>query len=245
LLLLLPPSETKRDGGVDGLALDLSMLGFPALTVPRRTAISALKKLSRGVSGSMAALGLGPTQRFEVERNRVLTVSPVMPALDRYTGVLFDGLDFASLSADERAFADGHVAIHSALFGVIRALDPIPAYRLSHNSRLPDLSLRRLWASPVRAVLAAEAGLTLDLRSESYVALGPAPQARYVRVVSENASGRRVALSHDNKRAKGEFARAVIASGIDHPDADSLLEWAALAGIRLEPGVAGELELIA
>lgn len=245
MLLLLPPSETKRDGGVGGSALDLSLLGFPELTRPRRAVVSAVRRLSRSVAGSMTALGLGPTQRFEVERNRALTVSPVMPALDRYTGVLFDGLDAASLTVDERAYADRHVAIHSALFGVVRALDPIPAYRLSHNSRLADLSLRRHWAPAIRAVLDSQRGLLLDLRSESYVALGPAPAARYIRVVSENAAGRRVALSHDNKRAKGEFTRAVIASGIDHPDADSLLQWAAGSGIRLEPGVPGELQLIA
>ena len=60
-------------------------------------------------------------------------------------------------------------------------------------------------------VLEAHPGLVLDLRSESYVALGPAAAASYLRVVSEGATGRRVALSHFNKHAKGMFTRAVIA----------------------------------
>lgn len=192
----------------------------------------------------MTALKLGATQLGEIERNRALTRSPTMAALDRYTGVLFDGLDAESLSASDRAFAQEHVVIHSALFGLLRAGDPIPAYRLSHDSRLPGVGLRKHWSEAVSASLAAHPGLVLDLRSEAYAALGPAPDALYLRVVSESASGRRVALSHFNKKAKGEFTRAVVVAGVVHPDAESLAEWAAGAGIRLEPGAPGELDLI-
>ncbi|MCU1441221.1 MAG: peroxide stress protein YaaA [Rhodoglobus sp.] len=86
----------------------------------------------------------------------------------------------------------------------------------------------------------------LDLRSESYAALGPAPASAFsLRVVSEDERGRRVALSHFNKHAKGQFARAVISAGIDHGSVDSLLAWAVASGIRLEPGAEGELELVA
>ena len=245
MLLVLPPSETKRDGGADDSALALDALGFPQLTPQRRTVIAAVRTLSRSVRASMDALGLGPTQRFEVDRNRTLTTSPTLPALDRYTGVLYDGLDVSSLSAADRAFAGEHLAIHSALFGLVRAGDPIPAYRLSHDSRLAALSLRRHWRDAITTTIADQPGLVLDLRSESYASLGPTPAtATYLRVVSEVAGGRRVALSHFNKKGKGEFARAVIDSGIDHDSLDGLLEWAAGAGIRLERGAPGILDLI-
>ena len=244
MLLVLPPSETKRDGG-DARSLDLATLSFPELLPQRRAALAALRSLSRSVAGSMTALSLGPTQRFEIDRNRALGSAPVMPALERYTGVLYDGLDAQGLAPAEREFAAEHVVIHSALFGLLRADDRIPAYRLSHDSRLPGLPLRRHWREAVAATLAAEPGLVLDLRSEAYAALGPAPRsAVYLRVVSEDARGRRVALSHFNKKSKGEFARAVIAAGVDHGTVDSLVAWAAGAGIRLEPGARGELELV-
>jgi cytoplasmic iron level regulating protein YaaA (DUF328/UPF0246 family) len=246
MLLVLPPSETKRDGGEDDSALDLTALGYSSLTPLRSRTIAALRSLSRNVAASTAALHLGATQRFEIDRNRALTTSPVMPAIERYTGVLYDGLDAASMTPVEREFASDRIAISSALFGLLRASDPIPAYRLSHNSRLPGMPLRKLWSAPVSAAIAAHDGLILDLRSESYTALGPAPDtALYVRVVSENAQGRRVALSHFNKHGKGEFARSVIAAGIDHGSVESLLAWAASAGIRLEHGAPGELELVA
>lgn len=197
------------------------------------------------MSLATGALGLGPKQAFEVARNRAIGTSPLLPALERYTGVLYDGLDVASLTHEQRAFAHEHVAIHSALFGLLAADDAIPAYRLSHDSRLPELSLRTLWRPAISSVLSAHAGLVLDLRSEAYATLGPAPAGSwYLRVVTENAAGRRVALSHFNKKAKGEFTRAVIAAGIDHPDVASLLEWAEGSGIRIEPGAPGEIDLV-
>ena len=244
MLLLLPPSETKRDGG-DAAPLDLASLSFPELGPQRRAALAALRTLSRSVSGSLDALSLGPALRHEVDRNRAVRTSPTMPAIDRFTGVPYDGLDAATLPAAEREFAADHVLIHSALFGLVRAGDRIPAYRLSHDSRLPGLSLRKHWRDAVAGALAAQPGLVLDLRSESYANLGPAPEsAMYVRVVSENASGRRTALNHFNKKGKGEFARAVITAGIDHGTVDDLVAWAPSAGIRLEPGLRGELELV-
>ncbi len=245
MLLILPPSETKRDGGREGSRLELAGLVFPELLPARRAAVAAVKAACRTIAGATAALGLGPTQRAEIDRNRALSTSPVMPALERYTGVLFDGLDPTALAEPARRFAADHVLIHSALFGLISANDPIPVYRLSHDSRLPGVSLRSLWREPVRAALAGQPGLVLDLRSEAYAALGPAgPTSTYLRVVSDDGRGRRVALSHFNKKAKGEFTRSLLEAGIDHPSADDLLAWAAGAGWRLEQGATGELDLV-
>ncbi len=245
MLLVLPPSETKRDGGTEGSTLDLAALGFATLNPQRRSAIAALRTLSRNLRAAAGGLHLGASQRFEIDRNRTLGSSPVLPAVQRYSGVLYEALDAQTLSPAARTFAEEHVVIGSALFGLLRADDAIPAYRLSHNSRLPGVSLRKLWAAPVGNELARQHGLILDLRSESYVALGPAPVgAWYLRVVSEVAGGRRVALTHFNKKGKGEFTRAVIESGIDHDTVESLLQWATGSGIRLSAGNPGELELV-
>jgi cytoplasmic iron level regulating protein YaaA (DUF328/UPF0246 family) len=246
MLVLLPPSETKRDGGADSSALELGSLRYPELTRERAAVIAAVRRLSRSVSESSAALGLGPTQRFEIDRNRALATAAVMPAVDRYTGVLFDGLEIDSLAPHEREWILQHVLVNSALFGLIGAGDRIPAYRLSHNSRLPTLVLKKHWRDALGGVLAATSGLVLDLRSESYAALGPLPvrdNVFYLRVVSEGPNGQNKALTHFNKKGKGEFVRALAAAGIDHPDAQSLLDWAPTAGIRLNRGTAGELEL--
>jgi uncharacterized protein len=244
VLILLPPSETKRDGG-DGHPLDLTALGFPSLTSSRRAVIRAVRALARNREATISALKLGPNQHAEIDRNRAITTSATMPAIDRYTGVLFDALDAASLTDAERAFAQCHVAVHSAMLGPVAALDGIPAYRLSFDSRLADLPLKRHWARPVAAAVEAHPGLVLDLRSQGYVGLGPAPvrdDSLYVRVVTRDEDGRKRALNHFNKQAKGQFARAIIQSGIEHADAPGLLEWARGCGFDVSVE-AGELEL--
>lgn len=247
MLILLPPSETKRGGG-DGPPLDLGALSFPSLTGARKQTLAAVRAMSRNLAAAAGMLKLGPSSSAEAARNRVIGTSPTMPALDRYDGVLFDELDAASLPAAARRFAGEHLVIGSALFGLTGALDPIPAYRLSHDSRLPGpATLGRIWRAPLTAELAGRAGLVLDLRSEGYASLGPAPtraDSRYVRVVSADGDGRRRALNHFNKKGKGAFARHLLLAGIDHPDLDALLTWAAAEGIVLEPGADGELDLV-
>ncbi len=246
MLILLPPSETKRDGGRPDSPLSLAALSFPELATPRQRALNAFRRLARN-RGAAAALRLGPTQAHELARNRLVETGPTMPAIERFDGVLYDALEVATLGAAARAFAHDHVVISSALFGLLGADDPIPAYRLSPDSRLPGTPLRALWSRPVAAVLAGYSGMILDLRSEAYAALGPSPrraESWYLRVVSEAEDGRRRALNHFNKKGKGAFTRALLLAGIDHPDAVSLIAWAAATGIRLEPGDAGELVLV-
>lgn len=253
MLLLLPPSETKRDGG-DGGALDLAALSHPELTVARAELADRVVALARDHEAAMRALKLGPRQAAEVERNRRLLEAATMPAIDRYTGVLYDALDAPTLDAEARSFAGRTVAVHSALFGIVRALDPIPAYRLSHDSRVPDVRLRRHWRDALSALLATESGVILDLRSEGYAELGPAPartDSVFVRVVSVESDGRRRALNHFNKHAKGRFTRAFLQSRPEIGTLDELVDWARAAGFRLDlretvtAGGLRELELVA
>lgn len=247
MLLVLPPSETKRDGGNAEVTLDLARLSYPALTASRRGVIAATRALSRNRANMATALKLGVSQQFEVTRNRELRSSPTIFAIERYTGVLYDALGAATLDPVARGFARDHVAINSAMFGLLGADDPIPAYRLSHNSRVPGIAFKTVWREAISTVLAATDGVILDLRSEAYVELGPAPvraNSVFLRVVTESPSGTRRALNHFNKKGKGEFVRALCLAAIDHQSVDSVLDWAAGAGIRLERGSAGELELI-
>lgn len=246
MLILLPPSETKRDGG-DGSRLDVGVLTYPKLNPRRRSLVRAVRTLARDAQATQAALGLGPRQLAEIDRNRALTLSPTMPAIDRYTGVLYDALDAGTLSADARGFMVGRVAVHSALFGLVGPLDPIPAYRLSHNARIPDLHLKKHWSASVTATLAAVTGPVLDFRSEAYVALGPVPvgvESVFLRVVAEDGDGQKRALNHFNKAAKGAFTRAVAEGGRDFASVDELVDWAQGSRFTLRRGAPGELELV-
>ncbi len=250
--VVLPPSETKRDGGHDR-ALDVSTLAFPELGERRDAVLDALVALSADEDASVRALKLGRTQLTEIARNAALRSAPTMPAIDRYTGVLYDALAADRWSAGDRAFAHEHVLVQSALFGPIAALDAIPAYRLSHDSRLPGLRLRAHWSSAAGAALARPSGLLIDLRSEGYAALGPidaGANAAYVRVVTEDGDGTRRALAHFNKQAKGHLVAALVSSRARIDDLDGLLDWGDAHGHRFArtahvgPGGIAEVELL-
>ena len=217
MLVLLPPSETKHPGG-DGAPLDLTALSAPELTPVRIELIENLVKLAADPPASRAALGLSPAQDDEIARNAALWTSPTHPALARYTGVLYDALDLPSLTRAQRARASRRLAVGSALFGLLRADDPVPAYRLSAGSSLPGLpTLRSLWRPALSAVLEGHEGLVVDLRSGSYAALAPVPGAVTVQVLSERPDGTRAVVSHFNKAHKGRLAR-LLATTTAEPD---------------------------
>lgn len=245
MLILLPPSETKREGG-EAARLDVARLRFPSLTATRRRLIRELRSLSQDEDASLKALKISARQRWEVARNRSVTTSPTMPAIDRYTGVVFDALDSASLPAHARLFAASHVVIQSALLGPIGALDPIPAYRMSHDSKLPGIHLAKTWAPIVPSEIGAGGELVLDFRSEAYVALSPLPvgsNSWFLRVVTESADGSVRALNHFNKKSKGLLTRALLLHGQDLETIDEVFVVAAAAGHRMELGEPGEVRL--
>jgi uncharacterized protein len=217
VLVLLPPSETKHPGG-DGAPLDLATLSAPELTPVRTELAETLVKLAADVPAARAALGLSPKQDDESARNAALWTGPTLPALARYTGVLYDALDLSSLPRTQRARADRRLAVGSALFGLLHADDAVPAYRLSVGSTLPGLpTLRSLWRPALTPVLAGYEGLVVDLRSGSYAALAPVDGAVTVQVLSERPDGRRAVVSHVNKAHKGRLAR-LLATTTAEPD---------------------------
>lgn len=239
--ILLPPSETKRPGG-DGAPLDVDALALTALSDRRQAVIDALIDLAGDEETARSVLKLSPKQAGDIAHNRMLRSAPTMPAVDRYTGVLFDALDAATLSTASRRWLASHVWIHSAPLGPVAALDPLPAYRLAAGTSLPGLpALRRHWAEATTAAIADEDPVfILDLRSEAYVALGPVPASVpsvYVRVVTEHGK----ALNHFNKKSKGLLTRALAKDRPRVRSVRTLRTWADSRGIVLrdasEPGV--------
>ena len=244
MLVLLPPSETKAPGG-DGAPLDLAALTAPELTGVRRDVADALVKLAGDVPASRAALGLSPRQDAEISRNAELWTSPTRPALERYTGVLYDALDVVSMTRAQRARAAGRLAVGSALFGLVRGGDPIPAYRLSAGSVLPGLpTLRALWKPALSPVLAAVDELVVDLRSGSYAALAPVPGAVTLEVLSERPDGTRSVVSHFNKAHKGRVARLLALTTAEPADVVRLRSLLRRAGLHVEHDGATALTLV-
>ncbi|MDZ8171243.1 YaaA family protein [Microbacterium xanthum] len=248
MLVLLPPSETKRSGG-EGAPLDLARLAHPSLTSVRERVITALVALSTDPDEAARVLKLGKTQRGDVDLNAVLPEAATMPAVDRYTGVLYDALDAATLDEASRRWLATHVQIQSAAFGLVAADDPVPSYRLSAAASVPGAgSGKRVWADAVsEALRVAAPDFVLDLRSEAYSALGPVPHglpSAYVRVVAEGPGGVTRALNHFNKRAKGELVRRLASSRAAVGGREDLFAWAEANDVDLRPGERQEMLLV-
>lgn len=243
MLVILPPSETKSDGGALG-PLDLDALSLPQLTAVRDKLVTELVGLSADPGAARKALALGKGAESEIARNAALRTSPTRPALERYTGVLYDALDARSFTKAQRAKALARLAIGSALFGVVRAGDPIPAYRLSGGSKLPGLpTLSSLWKPVLAPALRAETAgqLVVDLRSGTYQQLGRIPGAVTATVLTERPDGTRTVVSHFNKHHKGLLARALVCGRGEPTDIRGLARVAEKAGLRVEIASSAEL----
>lgn len=234
MIFLLPPSESKETGGTSSKIA----LSFSSLDATRSSIRKTLIELSKNPSAAAVALKLGPKQVGELQVNLDLAKPKIMPAIDRYTGVLYDALKLDGLSSLQLKRAKASVYIQSSLFGLIGALDEIPNYRLSAGSKLPGVNLRSAWSKAHAQVWEQFQGHTvIDLRSRAYVKLSEIPQSINsfeVEVVSEDSRGVRKALNHFNKQAKGSFVRACLS--VDRPleKLSDLKAVAKSAGLGLE-----------
>lgn len=234
MLILLPPSETKVPGG-RGAPLDLDSLGFSTLNPVRTELMQATWQLSQDLPQARSVLGVAAAKDSEIGWNTALHNTPTMPALDRYTGVLYDNLAAHTLTKVQRARADHRLLITSSLFGQLRATDPIPAYRLSAGSKLPGRpTLASTWRPVLTPALAELDDLVLDLRSGAYSSFAPLPNAISVAVLSESPSGARTVVSHFSKATKGLLARALCTTRAELGTVSAVIKAARAAGLRVE-----------
>ena len=252
MLFLLPPSETKAVGGVS-LTLEQVALTFSIMNPARDEVAQRLAESSRDETWAARALKLSPKQIGDRELNYSIYSAPLMPAIDRYTGVLFDalhgrglkgsGTENNRLSPEQLAVAKKTVLIQSSLFGLISASDLIPNYRFSASAKLPGFNLQQHWAQAHDLMWhRIEHETLIDLRSKAYAALAPIPeriQSLEVDVWLVREDGTREQLNHFNKKVKGQFVRACIdlelPLGGDQPrDAEWLATAANNAGLGFE-----------
>ncbi len=245
MLVILPPSEGKAApaaGAAHG-PVDLAALAHPELGERRLRLIGILDRLAAGPRPkALRALGLSAGQAAEVERDRDLLAAPAAPAREVYTGVLYQHLDLASLPAGARARAAERLLVASALWGVVRLEDRIPAYRLSMGARLPRIGPLAAWWRPALTGALPADGLLVDLRSQTYAAAWRPARGTVVQVRAFVERGaRRTVVSHMAKATRGDVARILVRSRATPRDPAAVAALVERAGHRVElvDGVAG------
>ncbi len=147
-LILVPPAEGKASGG-DGapwapgsMAVDLDRQrerALRSLTSAMRSNAAARAKLL-GVKGDALAAATAA--------NRAVREAPTLPAIERYTGVLYGALDHASLAPAARRRLDEQLLVVSGLWGLVAPTDRIPDYKLKMGASLGPLGRLSTWWRP-------------------------------------------------------------------------------------------------
>jgi len=180
---------------------------------------------------ALKALGLSAGQAGELERNAALERAPAAPAAEVYTGVLYERLRLPELPAAARE----RVLIASALWGVVRPDDRIPAYRLSISARLPRIAGLAAYWRPALAKALPDEGLVVDLRSGGYAAAWAPEHATVVGVRGFiEHGGERKVVSHHVKAIRGDVARALLQTREPARTPEDVAAIAAAAGHRVE-----------
>ena len=98
---------------------------------------------------------------------------------------------------------------------------------------------------PALTELVASGESVVDLRSGEFVRKTRLPAGGWsVRVVSEGADGRRLAVSHWNKLHKGVLVGALVRAMPSLESVGDLLAWTEESGFRLETVGVGQLEFV-
>ena len=210
--ILLAPSEAKKPGGDRPFRIE-SLLFEPLLPVRQSLLDAYMDILRQGDTAELSRLfGLKKPADIAYHAAKDLPNEPAMRAIERYTGVAFDHLDYPTLSPEGKRYLHEHLILHSNLFGFLRADDPIPEYRLGQGKAvgnlLPETLYREAGAPLMDAYLEGED--ILDLRAGFYDKVYR-PVHPYT--VLKFLKGGKV-VSHWAKAYRGKVLRAVAEAGV-------------------------------
>ncbi len=217
MLLVLSPAK----------ALDYeSPLPTAKFTEPRLLAeaarlIDLLRPLSPADIASLMSLS-DPLAALNHARyadwSQPFTPGNARPAVFAFNGDVYDGLSASTLPSRSLDWLQGNVRILSGLYGLLRPLDLMQAYRLEMGTKLGNprgKDLYAFWGERITELLnadlqAARAGVLVNLASEEYFrsvkpALLDVPVVQPV--FEEWKGGRYRIISFYAKRARGLMAR--------------------------------------
>lgn len=206
--------------------------------------IAQLMSLSDKLAGLNAA-------RY-AEWSPAFTPANAKQALLAFRGDVYTGLDADSFDADDFDFAQQHLRILSGLYGVLRPLDLMQAYRLEMGTKLANprgKDLYAFWGERINAWLDAALDaqgdrVLLNLASNEYFSAvrRNTLDARIIDTEFRDLkNGQYKIISFHAKKARGLMARYVIKHRLRAPEA---LKGFDLAGYRYSAEHSGADKLV-
>ncbi|GHF22433.1 UPF0246 protein [Kordiimonas sediminis] len=240
MLIVLSPakkldfeSENLRAGGTEPVLME----DAKELVKKAQTLKPENLKAMMGISDALAELNM---QRFHAFKTP-FTDANARPALDAFQGDVYVGLDADSMSEDDRSFANEHIRILSGLYGVLRPLDLMQAYRLEMGTKFATdrgKNLYDFWGARISSVLNEAVGpdrVLVNLASGEYFKAVD-KKSLNARIITPNfkeiSNGQAKIVSFFAKKARGMMARYAVDNRIT--DVDKLKDFD-VAGYRFDP----------
>ena len=146
-------------------------------------------------------------------QNQDIFNSYCSPAINRYTGVVYQHLNWDSFNSSEQKFMDSHFYIFSGLFGLVTPLTPIPNYKLKMNV----LSLDYHWRETITNTLNDEdvvVDMLPQVHRKAYV-----PGDNMLRVeFFVIKKGKKASAGHFGKAVKGQLINYIVKNKITSID---------------------------
>jgi len=202
--------------------------------------VKSLRRYRKGKLGELMSISQ-PLAELNVERFKTweppFDADNARPAIQAFRGDVYVGLDADTLNKRDLQFAQKHLRILSGLYGVLKPLDLIQAYRLEMGTSLKTRKGKNLydfWGNRITDSLNEElAGFKLpaviNLASNEYFksvkpSLLTAPLVSPV--FKDEKNGKYKIISFFAKKARGAMARNLIQTRAK--SLDSVLEFSEL-----------------
>tara|TARA_X000001036_G_scaffold437022_1_gene481410 strand:+ start:1271 stop:1966 length:696 start_codon:yes stop_codon:yes gene_type:complete len=153
-------------------------------------------------------------------QNQDIFKSHCAPAIERYTGVVYEYIDWDTLDKKSQSYMEKHIKIFSGLFGLLTPQTLIPNYKLKMNV----LSLQFHWNPIITEALKNE-DVIFDLLPQVH-RKAYTPSKNVIKVdFSVINKGKKTAAGHFGKAVKGKFIRYLAKNNIQTIDKFSGFEY--------------------
>lgn len=229
MIAILSPAKKLDESPVSNLGVELSQARF---LDESELLMDVLKKKSPKALSELMALSPN-LAKLNYERNQEWTKKHSeknsKPAILTFNGDAYLGLNATDFSKKDLEYAQDHLRILSGLYGVLRPLDLMQAYRLEMGRALKanrKKNLYEFWGEKIAATLQddlAQSGsnVLVNLASNEYAKAAKLNQLD-ARVITcefkENKNGTYKAIMVYAKKARGLMSRFIIKNQISKPE---------------------------